>query len=602
MSQIESSPRILLKTRTTADILSINTFTRLRSLLTRHLRQHFTAELVGSPPADAVLCIDIDPALQPESFRILSDVSEIYITGADALGLLYGIGKWLRLSAGQPHLVNARWAPDPWQFADRPLKPVRGIYFATHFHNSYHDAPLESVQEYIKDIALWGFNALSVWFDMHTYRSIDDPAARRMLDRLRAMLRTARELGLQTSITLIANEAYMDSPPGLRADWTSGHDGYFQDPAGHYHVELCPGQPGAIELLLEWRRQVFEAFQEIGLDYIWIWPYDQGGCTCARCAPWGTNGFLRLAPKIAEMARACFPSARIVLSTWYFDHFVHDEWSGLERLLAAGVEWLHPGDYLMAELLDYPPGSHTARYPQVLLQRGVPGGFPLLGFPEISMYGATPWGGFGANPLPAFIQDLMAASNPIQDGGFPYSEGIFEDINKTLCAQLYWDPSQKADDILREYLAYELADVAREGSARMEQVVGLALEAIRLMERSLPRQRLEETGEVFGYNSRHQPDLARVRFVIEEPEVVEQAFALLQQVNDQLPARLQASWRWRILYLRGLIDRELVQNQGLVSKRCESAFAELVEIYHAQDADYAVSPPTVASIAASRGL
>jgi hypothetical protein len=246
----------------------------------------------------------------------------------------------------------------------------------------------------------------------------------------------------------------------------------------------------------------------------------------------------------------------------------------------------------MAELLAYPPGSHTARYPQALLQRGVPGGFPLLGFPEISMYGATPWGGFGANPLPAFVQDLMDASNSLQAGGFPYSEGIFEDINKALSAQLYWDPSQKVADILREYIAYEFSPQADES----------LLEAIRLLERTLPRQRFEETGEVFGYTSRHLPELSQVRFVIEQPEGVEQAFNLLQQADEQLPERARRSWRWRILYLRGLIDHELVQNNGLVSPRCEVAFTELVGIYHAQKADYAVSPPTAAAIYASRGV
>jgi hypothetical protein len=437
MNQPDRSLRLHLDTSAVTELLPAETITHLRRILKRHLRQHFQAVLVKALPADAVLRIAVDPALLSESFHIESNASEIHITGAGSLGLLYGIGKWLRLSAGG---IGA-----PFQFASQPVKPVRGIYFATHFHNFYQDAPLKAVQEYIEDIALWGFNALSVWFDMHTYRSIDDLTARRMLRRLRLMLQTARDLGMQTSITLLANEAYKDSPPHLRADWTAGHDGYFQEPGGHYYVELCPSQPGATELLFEWRRQVFAAFESVGIDFVWIWPYDQGGCTCARCAPWGTNGFLKLAPGIAELARSSFPNAKIVLSTWYFDHFVPGEWTTLEQLLGAGVDWLHPGDYLMAELLAYPPGSHTARYPQALLQGGVPGGFPLLGFPEISMYGATPWGGFGANPLPAFVQDLMDASNPLQAGGFPYSEGIFEDINKTLCVQLYWDPSQKVD-------------------------------------------------------------------------------------------------------------------------------------------------------------
>jgi hypothetical protein len=37
----------------------------------------------------------------------------------------------------------------------------------------------------------------------------------------------------------------------------------------------------------------------ISLGFIVMWPYDQGGCTCSHCAPWGTNGFLKVAEPLA---------------------------------------------------------------------------------------------------------------------------------------------------------------------------------------------------------------------------------------------------------------------------------------------------------------
>ncbi|MBR3923821.1 MAG: hypothetical protein IKJ45_11960 [Kiritimatiellae bacterium] len=58
---------------------------------------------------------------------------------------------------------------------------------------------------------------------------------------------------------------------------------------GHYHVELCPSKPGAMELLLSWRRQVFEAFGETPPTDITIFPYDQGGCT------WGSGATREIA-------------------------------------------------------------------------------------------------------------------------------------------------------------------------------------------------------------------------------------------------------------------------------------------------------------------
>jgi hypothetical protein len=49
------------------------------------------------------------------------------------------------------------------------------------------------------------------------------------------------------------------------------------------------------------------------------------------------------------------------------------------------------------------------------------------------------------------------AWNAVKDkeaGGYPYSEGIFEDINKVVWAQLYWNPARPVADTLKEYIAY----------------------------------------------------------------------------------------------------------------------------------------------------
>ena len=48
--------------------------------------------------------------------------------------------------------------------------------------------------------------------------------------------------------------------------------------------ELCPSKPGVPEMELGYCQEKFEAFKEIGVDYWFIWPYDNGGCTCAKCA------------------------------------------------------------------------------------------------------------------------------------------------------------------------------------------------------------------------------------------------------------------------------------------------------------------------------
>lgn len=51
------------------------------------------------------------------------------------------------------------------------------------------------------------------------------------------------------------------------------------------------------------------------------------------------------------------------------------------------------------------------------------GGLPLLNFPEISMWGRGPWGGWGANPLPSRFEGLWQQTKGFVLGGMPYSEG-----------------------------------------------------------------------------------------------------------------------------------------------------------------------------------
>ena len=93
--------------------------------------------------------------------------------------------------------------------------------------------------------------------------------------------------------------------------------------------------------------ETFQAFKELGVDYVIPWPYDNGGCTCSLCKPWGVNGYLTLAEPIAEMARRDFPGCRVILSTWHFDNFTSGEYAGLEEKFGKEhPQWI---DYILAD-------------------------------------------------------------------------------------------------------------------------------------------------------------------------------------------------------------------------------------------------------------
>jgi hypothetical protein len=513
--------------------------------------------------------LSVEPGIGKEGF-LIEDAARrsVRIIGNDSRGLLYGVGKFLRSN----NYHDGFFTLGNWTGTSLPDKPLRGVCTVPHFFNFYHVAPIEQMQHYMEDLALWGFNLIVFGFDIHKFESIQDPAAQAMLRRMNAIGRIAKSLGLDIGMGIAVNDGYANSPEAMRADWTAGHDGYIHELAAHYHLELCPNKPGAKELLLQWRRETLQAFKEVGLDYVILWPYDNGGCTNSQCKPWGANGFLTLSQPIGEMAQSMIPGCRVILSTWLFDYFTSGEYVGLEeRFGKERPEWI---DYILVDEF-----TGVKRYSGQSPLRPTPGEFPLVGFPEVSMWGAYPWGGFGANPAPAHHQKLWNAEKDILAGGFLYSEGIFEDLNKVLYAQFYWRKDRTVDSIIDEYIAYEFSPA----------VVDPVRRAIEILETNLARraENLEK---------------GVPRFVLEHTNAAGEALSLIRKAEKQLSSRARASWRWRILYLRALVDNELVKNDFRVSPRCERALQELTKIYYAQQAILPVSPVTKQAVERHRGV
>jgi len=360
------------------------------------------------------------------------------------------------------------------------------------------------------------------------------------------LLKTVKDLGLAASLGCVANDGYANSPLELRAENKAGQNGYHK-PMLLMGPELCPSKTGVLELELQYCEQKFSAFKDIGLDYWFIWPYDNGGCTCAKCAPYGINGYLKIAEPAARAFRKTFPNGKVILSGWNFDVFTDGEWAGITRKFAQRPDWV---DYMIAGAGGF--GSGVAKYP---LEHGSPGGLPLLDFPEVSMYGQDPWGGYGCNPMPAHLQPQWDASKRKLAGGFPYSEGIYEDINKVILAQFYWKQDGKASEAVRDYISFYYSP----------SVVTEVSRAIHILEQNLVHRYEEKDGVT--------------RILMESTKDTAEAFRLVEQADKKLTPQARAAWRWRILYLRALVDHELSCHQFRVSERCNAAFGELRKIY-----------------------
>ncbi len=316
---------------------------------------------------------------------------------------------------------------------------MRGVYFASHFHNWYHLAEGEEISRYIEDLALWGVNTLMAIYPFINLQGWDDPEATPAVTQLRKLFSAAKRVGLSTTLGL-NNVLFNDAPHELRAT-------PLQDPLGRHGnsgATICPSLPAGRDLIMKTSAELLGKLTDIGVDNLILWPYDEGGCGCSNCRPWGANGFVRMSQDIAGVARSIFPRVKTILSTWTFDTPPEGEWAGLADALSRGNDW---ADYILADAHeDFP------RYP---LENAVPGNLPLINFPEISMWGNWPWGGCGAHPLPNRLQHLWNQAGAVLRGGFPYSEGIYEDINKAIVAQFYWNPDSSAQSTLREYAAFE---------------------------------------------------------------------------------------------------------------------------------------------------
>jgi len=514
---------------------------RAAAILGRQITERCGAKVQTTGEAAWSIELGLEASIGTEGYKIADGPGgSARILGNDERGLLYGVGRFLRSS----RYDEGGFTPGAWRGTSVPRCSMRGIYLATHFNNYYEAATPEELDHYVEDLALWGFNLLALAYPHWQYAGYDDPAARKMAEHLRRLMRVAKQAGMRVTIGDALNGGFTSTPKELRCTPVPDPLGRH----GNFGVNLCPSKPAARQLLLKNWGQLLDEVADPGLDCITYWPYDEGGCGCQDCWPWGARGYLSLSREVSAWAHRKSPHVKVILSTWTFDTPPAGEWEALSKALAEDKTW---ADYIQAD-------AHED-FPRFPLDRGVPGDLPLLNFPEISMWGQSPWGGYGANPLPARLQRLWNQTERRLSGGTPYSEGIYEDINKAICSQFYWDPARPALETVREYAAFEYSPAVADDFVTVAQ----------MFEKSHLRKEIGPSAE--------------------------EAFKRVKGMEAKLTPGARAAWRWRIVYLRALIDCELLKTRGkLEGKTLQEAFRELTTIYHAEHAhSMPIRPPQI---------
>ena len=507
--------------------------------------------------ANFTINVSVDPSIGTDGFRISSDENGAKLAGSSPRAVLYGLGKFLHTSG----YTAQGFHPSRWQGTSVPTSPFRGMQLDTHWCNFYHTAPEHELREYVEDLALWGINYMEVVFPFIDFHDWDDPEVTRITGQIKTIHDAARALGIKVGMEVVPNQDFVQQNVDVQAELCPGRPG---GTAGH---NICPNKPGALEYILTHTYgRVFQHLKnnDVTLDFLCFWPYDEGGCACEKCAPWGANGYPKASKAVYEAIKAEVPGAEVILSTWCFDVMVgpdgkrvdtNEEWEGLTKALEQDSSWI---DYILCDAHgDFP------RYP---LEHGVPAGLPMINYPEISMYRLTPWGGFGANPLPDHFQRLWHQVKDVVKGGMAYSEGIFNDINKVVVSRFYWNTNTTADETLREYIGYEYSPEV------YEQV----------------RQAIRDIEDNHG-----------IRMADRDMEKTERACDLLAAAEAKLDARTKKCWRWRILVIRAQLDLlrytravehpELLDDQSIQYasvrplKGCDEAktlLTELTQIFH----------------------
>ncbi len=498
--------------------------------------------ICGSEDGDTLtIDLKLDRNMRHDSFRITGSGTHLTVTGDTPLNVIAGCGSFLR---GSTFSASDGIRPSPKRGFTTPDCPFRAVYFANHFHNYYQTAPFGEMTEYIEDMALLGFNVFYFTVPIINLKRLDDEEALYHLKRAAGLFKAAGEIGMYNATTVSTSDTTTEFPPEIKA--TPVYDPLGRH--GNFGNVVCISKKEGRDRIDADNRYVLGYFKSEGvrIDYVGTWPYDEGGCGCSDCAPWGAVGYIRSAKRAIQIAKEFYPECRSIVSTWTFDTPPQGEWDALSESLE-NEKWC---DMILAD-------SHED-FPRYPLDKGVPGGLPLISFPEISMWGLYPWCAYGASLYPHRIAGIWRQTGGVLMGERLYSEGIYEDVNKAVIAGLCADQNKKTEETLAEYARYEIGCPDTDRFVRMTE----------LIEKNLA------SGSQYAAERSYE------------------AYRISLEIDASLPEWGKHAWRWRILAIRALLDMHRFRGEDLTkNEETLTALNEAADIFHClKDYDDGLDP------------
>ena len=461
-----------------------------------------------------------------EGYTVEASASGVTVTGVDERGLLYGVGRLIRLM--NLTLVQNYYTPRyssatlalPTHVASHPDRYMRGVQMGYRPKtNSYDGLTPELFEQYVIDLSLFGVNQIELIphsfddapFSPHYQLSHDD-----MNVRMSSIL---AKYGMNVSLWYPACD-----PAG---------DVNLSCQTGDYHNSTVMAAAKA-----DWH-QTYSSMPRI--DTVFINAGDPGGQN--------PDDLMMIAQASFAILKTYHPNAELWLcpQDWTVPDYTH--WAKLASTTEA-QEWLSgiiygPGMPIPLDVFQKStaPAVYPVRlYPDITHSLGdqvpVPNWDPIF---HITENRET------VNPRPVQESTMAASNKPYGDAGMgTYNEGCHDDVNKHVWAAVMWGCDDTSTAITMGN-----ATVRGSGTASCETD-------------TLVRQWLTDYAHVhFG---QEVGDLATAGIyglennwvgpILTNPSI-NATFAIFQQITKVMPVRLRWKWRLQQLFYRANYDKFL---------------------------------------------
>lgn len=397
-------------------------------------RTGFTWEIVTEQPAyGQMIVLSSDniaegSSIKPEGYKLKIEEEEgkikVSITGADGRGVLYGVGKFLRIMEWQKGELSL---PAYIDITSSPAYPMRGHQIAYRtLANSYDAWTPEIYDQYIRDLALFGNNSIELiptggrgplmkYDPLEMNRIVSEICDKYDMD---FWFMTGVEMDLSDVAKrneVVANhKKVIDMMPRLDGLFFSGGDPGISHPK--YVMPLLEDLATVLNQKHPEAKVWFslQDFDEEEVDYFFDYinkemPEWFGGLVNGPASPWMPDSRLRLPEKY--------------------------------------------------KLCHYPDITHSCRS-----QFPVSWWDPALG---------RTLGRECPNPQPVYYALLHNWFAPYTDGFISYSDGMHDDVNKFIWSAKAWNPDVDVREVLKDYSRYffrsDLADKAADGMLALEK-------------------------------------------------------------------------------------------------------------------------------------